>query len=218
MRPEKLPSGALDAPSYWRNREAMLEVLRARLGSARAHLLEIASGSGQHGPWICAAMPNLTWWPSDMGAEQLRSIEAWRAQHPGGGVQPPLRIDVTARAWRSGRPATPRPAGLPARFDAILSMNMVHIAPWAAAEGLFEGAGRLLGPGALLMLYGPFRHEGRHTAPSNAAFDASLRAQDPRWGVRDAEALAALGRAHGLPLDEVIPMPANNETLVFRHA
>ncbi len=211
-----LPPGALDAASYWRNRVPMCTVLQQVLGEASAQVLEIASGSGQHGPYFCAAMKNLIWWPSDMGEAELRSIDVWRAREDTGRVRAPLRIDVTSGKWRAGQMADARPSDLPERFDAILSMNMVHISPWETSEGLFEGAGHVLKSGAPLMLYGPFRHGGRHTAPSNAAFDASLRARDPRWGVRDAEALQAHAARHGLKLDEIIRMPANNETLLFR--
>jgi hypothetical protein len=148
----------------------------------------------------------LTWQPTDTDADALCSVAAHRASAQLPNLMPVLELDVCAPSW----PVT--------HADAIVAINMIHIAPWTAAEGLMAGAGRLLAPGSVLYLYGPFKEDGRHTAPSNAAFDASLRARDPQWGVRDLDEVAALARRHGLALAERIAMPANNLSLVFHRA
>lgn len=191
------------APAAARNRGPILDALRGRL-PASGLLLEVASGSGEHAVHLAAAFPALTIQPSDPDPEARASIAAWAAETGLPNIRPPLALDAAAAAW---------PA---ARADAVLCINMIHIAPWQACEGLVRGAARLLPPGGPLVLYGPFRRGGAHTAPSNAAFDESLRAQDPRWGVRDLEAVAALAAAEGFAAPEVVPMPANNLTLVFR--
>jgi SAM-dependent methyltransferase len=190
------------APAAARNRGPILDALRGRL-PASGLLLEVASGSGEHAVHLAAAFPALTIQPSDPDPEARASIAAWAAETGLPNIRPPLALDAAA-AW---------PA---ARADAVLCVNMIHIAPWQACEGLVRGAARILPPGGPLVLYGPFRRGGAHTAPSNAAFDESLRAQDPRWGVRDLEAVAALAAAEGFAAPEVVPMPANNLTLVFR--
>ncbi len=171
-------------------------------------VLEIASGSGEHAIHFAGGLPHLTFRPSDPAAEALASIAAWTAQAGAPNVLPPLRIDVTDPAW----PATLPPDETPA---AILCINMIHIAPWAAAEGLFRGAGALLPTGAQLILYGPFRRPGRPLEPGNAAFDESLRERDPAWGLRDLGEITALAVAAGFGAPEVIEMPANNLTVVF---
>lgn len=191
------------APAAARNRGPILEALRGRL-PASGLLLEVASGSGEHAVHLAAAFPALTIQPSDPDPEARASIAAWAAETGLPNIRPPLALDAAAAAW---------PA---AQADAVLCINMIHIAPWQACEGLVRGAARLLPPGGPLVLYGPFRRGGAHTAPSNAAFDASLRAQDPRWGVRDLEAVAALAAAEGFAAPEVVPMPANNLIVVFR--
>ncbi len=153
---------------------------------------------------FAAALPGLTWQPSDPDAAARASIAAW-IHHTGlANVRAPLALDVCAQPW-----------GIDAA-DAVVCINMIHISPWAAAQALFAGAGRLLGPGGVLVLYGPYRRGGAHTAPSNAAFDAQLRATDPEWGVRDMEDVIALGEAQGMRCDAPVAMPANNFSLVFR--
>ncbi len=191
------------APAAARNREPILAALRGRLPAAGL-LLEVASGTGEHAAHLAAAFPTLTIQPSDPDADARASIAAWAAEAGLPNLRPPLALDAAAAAWPL------------AHADAVLCINMIHIAPWAAAEGLLHGAARILPPGAPLVLYGPFRQGGAHTAPSNAAFDDSLRAQDPRWGVRDLEAVAALAAGQGFGAPEVVPMPANNLTVVFR--
>jgi len=196
-------SAALTSPSAARNREPILAVLR-RVLPARGLVLEIASGTGEHAVHCAGALPDLTWQPSDRDPEALASIAAHRAEAGLPNFLAPLALDVTAPSWPVER------------ADAIVAINMIHIAPWRAAEGLIEGAGRLLAPGGVVYLYGPFMEDGRHTAPSNAAFDESLKARDPAWGVRDVAAVAELAARHGLDLKKRVAMPANNLSLVFR--
>ncbi|MDK3022045.1 DUF938 domain-containing protein [Cupriavidus taiwanensis] len=197
------PDARRMAPATERNREPILAVLRQVL-PASGTVLEIASGTGQHAVHFAAALPGLTWQPSDPDAAARASIAAWTAHAGLTNVRTPLALDVCRQPW-----------GIDAA-DAVVCINMLHIAPWAAAEALFAGAGKLLGPGGVLFLYGPYRRGGAHTAPSNAAFDAQLRATDPDWGVRDIEAVIALGEAQALRCDEPVPMPANNFCLVLR--
>ncbi|KVR23042.1 SAM-dependent methyltransferase [Burkholderia ubonensis] len=197
------PSMRLSAPAAERNRGPILDVLR-RVLPARGDVLEIASGTGQHVVHFAAGLPGLHWRPSDPDAQARRSIAAWIAQAGLSNVDAPLAFDVRDAAW---------PA---AALDAIVCINMIHIAPWACAEALFAGASRVLRPGGVLVLYGPYRREGRHTAPSNATFDAQLRSRDPSWGVRDLETVVALGLDRGLDCIEVVEMPANNLSVVFR--
>jgi SAM-dependent methyltransferase len=198
----------LDAPSARRTREPILEVLRSRL-PATGTVLEIGSGTGQHVAWFAARLPGLVWQPSDPDQETHESIQAWAGGVDTGTVLPPLALDVTRPDW-----------GADLGIDdlvAILSSNMIHIAPWAACEGLIEGAGRLLPAGAILHLYGPFKQGGRHTAESNERFDAMLLSRDPAWGVRDLDDITRLGDAAGLELDDVIDMPSNNFSVIYRH-
>jgi SAM-dependent methyltransferase len=201
--PQTLFDGALTSPSVARNREPILAVLR-RVLPVRGIVLEVASGTGEHAIHFAAALPELIWQPTDRDPEARRSIAARRDAAALLNLLPPLELDAAAPSWPVGR------------ADAIVAINMIHIAPWSAAEGLMAGAARLLAPGGILYLYGPYKENGRHTAPSNAAFDASLRARDPEWGVRDVGAVAELAARHGLALAERVAMPANNLSLVFR--
>jgi hypothetical protein len=191
------------SPAAERNREPILAVLRTVL-PVRGTVLEIASGTGQHALHFAAALPALVWQPSDAEPAARASIAAWAAQAALPNLRAPFALDVCDASWPL------------AAADALVCCNMIHIAPWRAAEGLFAGASRVLGAGAPLVLYGPFRRGGAHTAPSNAAFDAQLRARDPAWGVRDLEAVVALGDAAGFAFEQAIPMPANNFCAVFR--
>jgi SAM-dependent methyltransferase len=193
------------SPSAARNLAPILEVLK-RVLPAHSAVLEIACGTGEHAVHFAGAMPNLTWRPSDPDSGARASTASWIKFTGLSNVLPPLDIDVCAKAWGVEQMAP---------FDAIVSLNMIHIAPWAATLGLFAGAGRLLRPGGLLFLYGPFMRNGAHNAPSNAAFDASLKARDPSWGLRDTADLERLGESSGLSLRETIEMPANNMSLVF---
>ena len=193
---------ALTTPAVARNRDPILAVLREVL-AAPGTVLEIASGSGEHAVHFASALSHLVWQPTDPDAEARRSIAAHAARAQLPNLLPPLALDAAAAAW----PVT--------QADAIVSINMIHIAPWSAAEGLMAGAARLLPPGSPLYLYGPFREHGRHTAPSNAAFDESLKARDPAWGVRDLDEVVALAGRHGLALQRTVAMPANNLSVVF---
>jgi hypothetical protein len=190
-------------PAPERNKEPILEVLQ-RVLPASGTLLEIASGSGQHAAFFAGALPRLTYQPSDIDDENLASIRAYVAEAARPNLRAPLRIDVREADWGVGH------------VDALFCANMIHISPWSCCEGLIAGAARHLSPGAPLVLYGPFRLGAAHTAPSNEAFDARLREQNPSWGVRDAEAVIALAERAGLRFVERTPMPANNQTLLFR--
>jgi SAM-dependent methyltransferase len=205
------PSGAdgrLDAPAFHRNHQPIWAVLSAFLTGKTGHVLEIGSGTGQHVVTYARLTPDLIWWPSDVDEAHLRSIAAWRAHAQLPNVRPPLRIDVADPDWTAG-------AGVPPNdLIAILCANVIHISPWRVAEGLIAGAARLLRPDARLFLYGPFKRDGRHTADSNAAFDASLRHRNPEWGVRDMKDVEAAANRVGLKLVETVAMPANNFILV----
>jgi SAM-dependent methyltransferase len=201
--PQAVTDPRLRAPSAQRNRDAILAVLADILPSTGL-VLEIASGSGEHAVHFAAALPGLIVQPSDPSPHAVASIAAWITESGRGNILPPLVIDATAPDW-------PLEA-----VDAILCINMIHIAPWTAAEGLFRHAGRLLKPGQPLYLYGPYRRPGRPLEPGNAAFDESLRGRDPAWGLREQDAVAALGAANGFGAPEVIEMPVNNLSLIFR--
>ena len=194
------------APATLRNREPILAELR-RVLPERGLLLEIASGTGEHAAFMAPRMPGIEWQPSDTRAAALADIDAHARDSGCARIRPAIRLDVSAPQWPL------------ARVDAIFCANMIHIAPWAAAEGLFAGAEKILARGARLVLYGPFKRDGAHTAPSNERFDQALRAQDPRWGVRclDSEVLPLAERS-GFGLETVTAMPANNLTVVFRRS
>jgi len=203
---DMLPEGARSSPSTQRNRQPILEVLAPRLGPG-ARVLEVASGAGEHALFLAAALPGVSWQPTDRDADALASIAAWRAASGPANLAAPIRLDAAdAASW----PAGP--------FDAVVCINMIHISPWAASEGLMAGAGRVLAPGGRLFLYGPFLEAGVETAPSNLAFDQSLKARDPAWGIRDLAAVTALAAARGLTLAERIAMPANNLIVMFEKA
>ena len=170
----------------------------------RGTVLEIASGTGEHILHFAREFPGLVWQPSDFDPAALRSIEAWREPAGLPNLRPPIPLDARAEGWPM------------AAADAILAINMVHISPWAATLGVLRGAGRLLPPGAPLYLYGAYRQAGVDTAPSNEAFDVSLRTRDPEWGVRHLEDVIAEAEPCGLRLDTVVAMPANNLSVVFR--
>jgi len=188
------------APAAARNRDAILDVLRGVLPD-HGLVLEVASGSGEHARHFAAALPGLTVQPSDPDADARASIDAWAAGTPN--IRPAIALDAAAAAWPVDR------------ADVVVCINMIHIAPWAASEGLVRGAAAL---SAMLVLYGPFRRGGGHIAPSNAEFDAGLRARNPSWGVRDLEAVAALAAAQGYAAPEITPMPTNNLVVVFHRA
>lgn len=194
------------SPSAERNCEPILAVLREVLPAA-GRVLEIASGTGQHAICFAGALPGLDWQPSDLDAGARASIAAWTAHAGLKNVRAPLALDVHQPDWGTGAPGT---------LDAVVCINMIHISPWSAAQALFAGASRRLADGGILYLYGPYKRGCAHTSPSNEAFDQQLRSRDPAWGVRDMEAVVALGASAGLLCDEPIAMPANNFSLVFR--
>jgi SAM-dependent methyltransferase len=198
-----MPDARLYAPATQRNRNYILEVLRPVLRPSGT-VLEIASGSGEHIIHFAQALPGLTFQPTDPTQEALASIAAWIDEAKAANIRPPIRLDVTEHPW----PVT--------AADAVLCINMIHIAPWSATVGLMRGAAKILQPGAPLYLYGPYRRDGAHTAPSNADFDANLKARDPAWGVRDLEAVTQEARAAGFSGPAITQMPANNLSVVFR--
>jgi SAM-dependent methyltransferase len=191
------------SPSAARNRDPILDVLR-RVLPASGLVLEIASGTGEHAVHFAANLPGVEWQPSDPDADSRRSIAAWRAGAGLRNLREPLALDAAAADWPVER------------ADGIVCINMLHISPWEATVGLMTGAGRRLPPGGPLVIYGPFRQPGVATAPSNEAFDDSLRARNAAWGLRDTAEVAALAAAHGLDLVEIVAMPANNLTLVIQ--
>jgi SAM-dependent methyltransferase len=197
------PPGGLHAAATERNRAPILEVLR-RVLPPSGLVLEIASGTGQHVAHFAAALPALRWQPSEASPDKFESIIAWSAASGGENIAAPVLLDVEREPWPL------------AHADAIVNVNMVHIAPWSAAEALFRGAARILPRAGLLYMYGPFMRGGRHTAPSNQAFDERLRGEDPRWGVRDVDDLQRLAASAGFGPAEIVEMPANNLSLVFR--
>ncbi len=201
---EPSPPGALQSPSTARNREPILLALKPRLPE-QGLVLEIASGAGEHAVYNAAAMPHLLWQPTDPSPEALASIAVWRDHAGLPNLLPPLQLDAA------------RPELWPTRnADAVVNINMIHISPWSATQGLMAGAGRVLPIGGALFLYGPYLERDVETAPSNLAFDQSLRSRNPAWGIRDLDAVAALAAEHGLKLSERIAMPANNLVLVLR--
>ena len=207
--PPPAADGRLDGPAFHRNHAAIWAMLSRFLLGRTGDVLEIGSGTGQHVVEFARQSPAITWWPSDPIESHLRSIGAWRAHAKLGNLQAPTQFDASQADWR----LTER--GLPREFLAIFCANVIHIAPWAVAKGLMAGAGRHLRPEGRLFLYGPFRRDGAHNAPGNAAFDANLRRDNPEWGVRDTADLRALAAANGLRLADITEMPSNNAILTF---
>ena len=205
------PDGRLDAPAFHRNHQAIRAMLRQFIAGKSGDVVEAGSGTGQHVVDFARHFPAITWWPSDLNEQHLKSIEAWRAYSKIENIRPPLRIDLSDPAWCPEMTSELGPRAL----LAVLCANVIHIAPWRVTEGLVAGAGRYLGPEGLLLLYGAFMRGGKHTAPSNEAFDLSLRQGNAEWGVRDIEAVEEVAARAGLSLIEVAEMPANNLTLVF---
>jgi SAM-dependent methyltransferase len=208
------PDGRLDAPAFHRNHQAIWAVLQKFLVGKSGDVLEAGSGTGQHVAEFARHSPEITWWPSDLNEQHLKSIAAWRAHAGLANIRPPLRIDLSDPAWC---PEMHDGSG-PGKLLAVSCANVIHIAPWRVAEGLFAGVARYLRPDGRLFLYGPFKRGGRHTALSNAVFDSSLRDNDPEWGVRDVEALETLATSVDLKLVEIAEMPANNLILVFERS
>lgn len=191
------------APATARNSEPIAAVLEQVLPDSGT-VLEIASGSGEHAVFFARRFPQLAWQPSDSDPDAMASIAEWAREGGLANLRPPLEIDASAAEWPV------------AHADAVLCINMVHISPWAATLGLFARAARLLGKGAPLILYGPYLEDDVETAPSNIAFDASLRQRDPNWGVRNLADVDAAARDAGFVRTARHAMPANNLTLVYR--
>lgn len=194
------------SPSVARNSQPLLEVLRDRL-PAHGKVLEVGCGTGEHAVCFAKAMPTLSWLPTDPDAASRASTASWIREMGLSNVMAPRDLDASSVVWGVEELAP---------FDAVVSINMIHIAPWTAAVGLFSGAGKLLGDGGLLCLYGPFMHNGTHSALSNEAFDQSLKARNPSWGLRDIADLSRVAHDVGLNLEKMVEMPANNKLLVFR--
>ncbi len=197
---ESAPDGRLFSPTFERNSAPICEVLKTLLAGKSGRALEVGSGVGQHVCAFAAALPAIAWIPSEPDPIHRASIAAWIA-HTGAPVAVPIHLDA-AGDWSAAAPFAP--------LQAVFSANVIHISPWAVAEGIVAGAGRLLAPGGVLAFYGPFREGGRHTGEGNAAFDAGLRADNPAWGVRDLDEVAALAAAAGLGPPAIRRMPANN--------
>ena len=195
----------LDAPTFHRNIEPILAALAPRLPRAPGHILEVGSGTGQHITTFAEHFPDHNWHPADMSDESLASIAAWTKARGTTNVSPPIRLDAASEQWPLGGPGQP-----PATLDGMFSANVIHISPWQVTCGLLAAAGRHLRTGTSLFLYGPFKRDGNHTAPSNEAFDESLRNRDPEWGVRDLTEIKDNADPLGLELNETIEMPANN--------
>jgi SAM-dependent methyltransferase len=200
---DKLAADRLVSPSAERNKDPVADVLK-RVLPDRGLVLEVSSGTGQHVVHFARAMPNLDWQPTERDEDNLKSIASWRAAEALANLLEPMRLDVVEQPW------------LVSSAAAVVCLNMIHIAPWAAAEALIRGAEGILAPGGLLFLYGPYRRGGEHTAPSNEAFDRQLRAKNSEWGVRDLEDVARFAGHHGFGAPEIYEMPANNLSVVLR--
>lgn len=196
--------GRLSAPSAERNRQPITEALMPILGSASGLVLEIGSGTGQHAVAFATAFPGLEWQPSDLVETHLASIRAWADHAALPNLRAPMRLDAAA-SWPDLGPLT-----------AVISINVIHIAPWEVAEGIVRGAARALASGGHLIFYGPFREGGRHTGEGNERFDAVLRAENPAWGVRDIDDLSALAAREGFGPAAITQMPANNRLVACR--
>ncbi len=203
QRGEKLADGRWQSPSAERNKDPIRDVL-SRVLPAQGTVLEISSGTGQHVVHFARAFPQLAWQPSDADPEMRESIGIRLQGERLANVEPPLDLDVTAFPWPVHK------------ADAVVCINMIHVAPWPATRALFEGARALLPVNGVVLLYGPYRRSGGHTSPSNEKFDADLRAQDPAWGLRDLEAVSGAAASAGFALAEIVDMPANNFSLIFR--
>lgn len=198
-------AGRLDAPTFHRNHDPIWSAIGPWLMEQDGDVLEIGSGTGQHIVAFAGKALRLTFWPSDIVDAHLRSIQAWSAQASLRNLRKPQRLDLTEPDWH--------PAGVDAPLAAIICINVLHISPWSVSENLLSGAARLLRSGGRLFVYGPFMRDGAHTAPSNASFDSTLRAENPEWGVRDIAALSAVAIRQGLSVIQITPMPANNFVL-----
>lgn len=204
--------GRLDAPAFHRNHAAIWSAMAGFLDEKTGSVLELGSGTGQHAVGFAQKSPSLTWWPSDVMPSHLTSIAAYQQTAGLANLREPQRIDLMDDGWNW------RGDGRHEKLTAIICINVIHIAPWRVTENLTAGAGRFLRDDGYLFLYGPYKCAGEHTAPSNAAFDVSLRARNPDWGVRDLEVVTSLAHANGMTLARTVEMPANNLVLVYERS
>ncbi|MEM9809154.1 MAG: DUF938 domain-containing protein [Cyanobacteria bacterium P01_D01_bin.56] len=210
------------APATERNREPILGVLKEVLPT-KGTVLEIASGTGEHATFFAPQLSHLHWQPSEMNPLLIESIRAWAIAQPTPNLLAPIKLDVSIQPWpvegaqAQQDPTSTKPTAIniPSAITAIVNVNMIHISPWESCEHLMSGAERILPKGGLLYLYGPYKRNSMHTAPSNEAFDEMLKSRNSRWGVRDLEAVCDVAQQHHLALSQVIPMPANNFSVVF---
>ena len=200
------PDARLYAPATERNREAIFKVLLEVLPPTGT-VLEVSSGTGEHAVFFAPRLTPRYWLPSELNPLALASINAWRSYTKCENLYPPIVLDASSPTWELGNVEL---------ISAIANINMIHIAPWEACLGLMAGAGRILPPGGILYLYGPFTRGGKHTAPSNAAFDESLKEQNPDWGVRDLDKVIKVANSQQLTLVKTIAMPANNLSVIFQ--
>jgi hypothetical protein len=196
------------APATERNKGPLLAVLQSQLPE-QGVVLEIASGSGQHAAYFAPRLAPRLWLPTDVGAANLASISEWCAEVESEWLLPTQHLNVLDSVWAVEQQA------LPEAVSALVNINMLHIAPWACCHGLFAGAKRILVDRGVVLIYGPFKQNGQHTAASNEAFDASLRGENTSWGIRDQESVTEVALEAGFECVETIPMPANNQALVF---
>jgi hypothetical protein len=199
------------APATQRNREPILEILLQVLPK-NGTVLEVASGTGEHGIFFSYHLAPRRWLPSDPDSELRASITAWQKFFPCDYILPPVDLDASADVW-----PVETDFELAKPINAIVNINMIHISPWSACLGLMAGAGRILPSGGILYLYGPYKENGQHTVPSNAAFDEYLQSQNSAWGVRNLQDVIAVAAANNLKLEKVYSMPANNLSVVFSH-
>jgi SAM-dependent methyltransferase len=203
--------GRLQGPAFARNHAPIWSVLAPFFADRSGHVLEVGSGTGQHVIDYARRAPAVTWWPSDINPRHLASIAAWREHTKLANVEAPAPVNLMAGDWDAGLPVHEP-------LLAMLCINVLHISPWRVSENLLAGAGRRLAPDGRAFVYGPFMRDGAHTAASNAAFDANLRAENAAWGVRNTRDIAAVAARHGLRIAEVVPMPRDNFTLVIERA
>lgn len=215
----EFPDARQYAPATQRNQAAILEVLLQVLPPTGT-VLEVSSGTGEHAIFFAPRLDPRKWLPSDPNPLARASIMAWREYCPAANLYPAIALDVCDAIWAVEqdelRELLPKIDFKRDPIKAIVNINMIHIAPWSACLGLIAGAKRILPPGGILYLYGPFKQNGRHTSPSNAAFDQSLQSQNPQWGVRDLDQVIAVAQAENLSLVKTVTMPANNLSVIFR--
>ncbi len=205
---EKTGDGRQYSPSSQRNASYILDVLKKVLPK-EGTVLEIASGTGEHAVFFAPEFSQLTWQPSDPADDKIESIKAWMAAEPSPNLRSPIAIDAASDHWPLENQKVSPP------ITAIVCINMIHVSPWAAGLGLIAAAGRILKPGGVLYLYGAYMIDGQHTAPSNVEFDKMIRKTDSRWGLRDIRDVEKEANKQGLILKDVIPMPANNFSIIF---